>query len=412
MIKVKEYENGLKLIVKDMPGVLSVSAGILVGAGSCLEDDNTNGISHFIEHVNFKGTEKYSSFELSEKFDEIGSQVNAYTSKEMTCYYVKSTVTASEKSFELLSDLFLNSVYDKEELEKEKGVITEEINMSSDIPEEVCMDNLSAAYFGNEGLGRTILGPQKNVLSFTKEDILKYRKRFYNADNIVLSFAGKIDFEKATYFAEKYFVPFVSSIKSEEKKQIPTDNLCQKIFYDKDIEQTHIAFGYKGIEYDGIGSDEFSLINIVLGSGMSSRLFQEVREKRGLCYTVYSYPSGYKDTGTLAVYAGVNPDSAKEAKTCVEEVVKSINGGITQKEFERGKAQVLSSFIFGEESAAAQMMLYGRYLLMTGKVFDTEGKLKAIENMTIESVNDAARSFDSENYAFSAVAKDCSKIKD
>ena len=283
--------------------------------------------------------------------------------------------------------------------------------MSSDIPEDLCMDNLSSAYFGDEGLGRTILGTQENVFSFTKEDILKYRSRFYNADNIVVSFAGNINFESALRLTEKYFAPFVSSKVSEKKECLTTENLCKSAICEKDIEQTHIAFGYEGIKYDGKYSDEFALMNFVLGSGMSSRLFQEVREKRGLCYTVYSYPSGYKNTGTLAVYAGVNPDSAAEAKSRVEEVVRSITSGITEKEFERGKAQVLSSFVFGEESAAAQMMLYGRYLLTTGKVFDSEAKIKGIENTTLDQVNAVAARFNAEKFAFSVVAKDCSPFK-
>ena len=216
MVFYKKYENGLKVVVNKMNGVMSVSVGIMVGAGSYLENHKNNGISHFIEHTTFKGTEKLSSFEVSESFEEIGSQVNAFTSKETTCYYVKSTEMALERSFEILSDMFLNSVYKKEELEKEKGVVIEEINMCNDTPEEVCLDCLSEAYFGDEGLGRAILGPIKNIKSFTKNDIDEFRRDYYNADNIVISFAGNIDENKAITLVEKYFAPYISSEKSKE----------------------------------------------------------------------------------------------------------------------------------------------------------------------------------------------------
>jgi predicted Zn-dependent peptidase len=184
----------------------------MVGAGSYLETAKNNGISHFIEHTTFKGTEKLSSFEVSEAFEEIGSQVNAFTSKETTCYYVKSTEMALERSFEILSDMFLNSVYKGEELEKEKGVVIEEINMCNDTPEEVCLDCLSEAYFGNEGLGRTILGPIENIKEFSKKYIDEFRNDYYNADNIVISFAGNIDEKRAESLVEKYFAPFLSAV--------------------------------------------------------------------------------------------------------------------------------------------------------------------------------------------------------
>ena len=178
MSYLKEYKNGLKIVVKNMSSVMSVSVGIMVGTGSINENANNNGISHFIEHMNFKGTKNYSAFTLSEAFDEIGSQVNAFTSKEITCYYVKSTNHSLKTSFKLLCDLFLNSTYLPEEIEKEKGVVLEEINMCEDTPEDVCLDNLALAHFGDEGLGRCVLGPSKNIKSFCRENIIDYLKDY------------------------------------------------------------------------------------------------------------------------------------------------------------------------------------------------------------------------------------------
>ena len=405
MVHYKEYENGLKLVVKEMPGMLSVSTGILVGAGSYLETDKNNGISHFIEHVNFKGTEKYSAFKLSDEFDSIGAQVNAFTSKDMTCYYVKSATSAVERSFELLADLFLNSTYEKAELDKEKDVIIEEVNMSEDTPEDLCLDKLSEAYFGSQGLGRTILGPKKNVKNFKKSDILDYKSKYYNADNIVVSFAGNITALKAEKLVEKYFAPFLKTEKTEKTVDIKCENLLGRKYTVKDIEQTHLALGFKGEKFNGEKTDELSLVNIILGMGMSSRLFQKVREELGLCYTIYSYPSGYRDTGTIIIYAGINNDYVNEAFKSINDVLSDIKSGVTDKEFERGKAQVLSSFAFGEESTASQMILYGKYLLFTGKIFNVKDKINNIVNMNKSSVDEYIKTLDFDDYSLATVSK-------
>ena len=250
MAQVKKYAGGLRLIVENMPSLRSVSIGILVGAGSCLENADNNGISHFIEHTTFKGTKRFNSRTLSEAFDDIGSQVNAFTSKEMTCYYVKSTKSAMERSVDLLSDMFLNSVYDEDELNREKGVIIEEINMSEDTPEDVCLDTLSLAYFGNDGLGRTILGSKENITKFDKSYIEAYRKAYYNADNVVVSFAGNVTIEEADLLVSKYIEPFLSTNKSDSLI-VPTEkNLYGKISKNKEIEQLHLALGFSCVKYD------------------------------------------------------------------------------------------------------------------------------------------------------------------
>ena len=406
MVYLKEYENGLKLVVKKMDGVMSVSVGVWVGAGSRLEDENNNGISHFLEHMTFKGTEKLTAFEISEAFDEIGSQPNAFTSKENTCYYVKSTIPALERSFELLSDMFLNSVYKAEEIEREKGVVIEEINMCSDTPEDVCFDNLSLAFFGNEGLGRTILGPAKNIKAFDKNYILEYKRDYYNADNVVICFAGNVDEKTAEMLVEKYFSPYIATNKSKLWKPTKNVNLANVIKKNKDIEQNHLAIAFDGIKYNGDYFDEMSLLNIILGGGMSSRLFQKVREELGLCYTVYSYPSAYRDVGSLAIYAGLNPNQTKEAYDAIFSVLSELKkNGITDKEFEKGKAQVLSSFAFSQENTASQMMLYGKYLLFEGKPFDNDEKIKNIENLKKDKVNELLKNLDFDKYSISLIGK-------
>lgn len=412
MVNYKKYENGLRLIVNSMDAMMSVSVGFLVGAGSCLEDANNNGISHFIEHTTFKGTDKMTSFQISSAFDDIGAQVNAFTSKETTCYYVKSTTGELEKSFELLSDMFLNSTYKSDELNKEKGVVVEEINMCLDTPEELCLDALSESYFGKQGLGRTILGSVKNVKGFKKDDIDKYRKRFYNADDIVVSFAGKISFEVACGLVEKYFMPYVPATKSDEFLCGETENKYGRIKLEKDIEQVHLALAFGGVEYDSPETDAMSVINNVAGGGMSSRLFQKIREELGLCYTVYTYPSCYLKTGTFAVYAGVNPKSAEKAYRAILDVLNDFKkNGVTEDEFARGKAQMISSFAFGQESTSSQMLLYGKYLLNTGKVFDIDAKLSAVNALGIGEVNKLLSKLDFSLYSAAVVGKKADKIQ-
>lgn len=411
MTYFKRYDNKLRLIVNKMPSVMSVSVGILVGAGSVLESAENNGISHFIEHMTFKGTDKMSAFEISEAFDEIGSSVNAFTSKEMTCYYVKSTVPALERSFEVLSDMFLKSIYSPEEIEKEKGVVVEEINMCEDTPEDVCFDGLSAAFFGNEGMGRTILGTAENVRSFDRSFIESYRNDYYNADNIVISFSGNVDEKIAENLIEKYFMPFVATRKSKDYYRTSKTNLGKFIRKNKDIEQNHLAIAFDGVKYNGEYFDELSIFNGILGGGMSSRLFQKIREELGLCYTVYSTPSGYRDVGSICVYAGLNPSQTKQAYDAIFQVLKDVkSNGITQKEFEKGKAQVLSAFAFGQELTSSQMRIFGKYLLFEDSVLEIEDRMKDIENIKIERVNELIEMLNFDKFSLSLVGKDVDKI--
>ncbi len=412
MIVYKQFDNGLRLIVNKMQGLMSASIGVLVKTGSCNETAEENGISHFIEHVMFKGTEKRSAFEISDHIDRIGAQINAFTSKELTCYYTKSTGEHVEDSLEILSDIFFNSKFDKDELEKEKGVVIEEINMSEDTPEDICLDLLSESYYGNEGLGRTILGPAKNIKRFTSGDVREYMSKYYTADNVVISIAGNVDVETSIKLVEDYFVSKFTVKKSgkQAKTVIPTP---KQLFKVKKIEQSHIGFAMKGYTANDKLADAFSIANIVLGGGMSSRLFQKIREELGLCYSVYSYASQYKDNGILEIYAGVNTASRDLAVSAIVDEVKNFRkNGITEQEFLRGKEQIKSAFLFGRESTASQMLLYGKYLLFLEQEYDYEKRMKEIENVSISDVHEAILgSFDIVNSATATVGTKRSAIK-
>ncbi|MDE7158571.1 MAG: insulinase family protein, partial [Clostridiales bacterium] len=219
MVETRTLDNGVRVIVKRMEGLLSVTMGVLVGTGAAFETDKEDGISHFIEHMQFKGTPTRTAFQISDAFDALGAQVNAFTGKDMTCYYAKATSDHAAEAFALLADLFLNSTFPEDEMEREKGVVVEEINMDEDSPEDLCLDLLSRAVFGNKNYGRNILGPAENVKGFTREDLFRYKQERYCPENIVVSFAGNISLGAAAGLAEKYFgkMPATKFVQREKK---------------------------------------------------------------------------------------------------------------------------------------------------------------------------------------------------
>ena len=400
---LKRYDNGLRLVVKKMDGLMSVTMGILVGAGAAMETDEQDGISHFIEHMQFKGTKKRNAFEISDSFDRIGAQVNAYTGKDVTVYYTKCTSDHTQTAFEVLSDLFLNATYPEEEMVREKGVICEEISMNEDTPEDLALDLLSTATYGNTCYGRNILGPASNVKAFTVEDVKKYKQKWYRPENIVISFAGAIDFQTAQALVETYFSDFAKGEFVKDKKDIIFNYHTLK--KQKPIEQTHLAVGYQALSREHELFDALQAACGVLGGNMSSRLFQEVREKRGLAYSVYSYLSAYDECGCLNIYAGVNPASAAEAYEAIQTVVADLKkNGISESEFSRSREQMKSSMLFSNENTSSQMILYGKYLLNKNEILDFNERMKKINAMTKDDVIEAiSLTFDENKKSMSAV---------
>ena len=388
MVREKRYENGLRVVVKQMPGLYSVTIGIMVGTGGAMESDTEDGISHFIEHMQFKGTLKRNSFEISDAFDKIGAQVNAFTGKDSTCYYTKCTTDHVDAAFEALSDLFLHATYPEDEMEREKGVVCEEISMNEDTPEDLCMDLLARATYGSDNYGRNILGPASNVQGFTVEDIRRYKEARYCPENIVVSFAGGIDFDTAIALIERYFADLPTG--KYQKRILNVNRQANSLVKKKPIEQMHFAVSYPSIPLNHELNLATSIMNNVLGGSMSSRLFQEVREKLGLAYSVYSYTSRYAECGSLMIYAGVNPEKADSAYDAVNRVVKEFaEKGITDEEFLRGKEQMKSSTIFGMESTSSQMLLYGKEMLYNDCLYDIDARFEELKMMKKTAVEEA-----------------------
>ena len=387
MVHEKRYKNGLRLVVKEMQGLMSVTMGILVGTGASAETDAEDGISHFIEHMQFKGTQKRTAFELSDAFDRIGAQVNAFTGKDLTCYYSKCTSDHTATCFELLSDLFLNSTFPAEEMEREKGVVCEEISMNEDTPEDLCLDLLSSAFYGKENYGRNILGTIERVRSFTVEDIYCYKKARYCPENIVISFAGAIDMTTAQALVESYFGALQQGLYEDREKCIIKPHLS--LVKNKPIEQMHLAIAYPAVPRGHEKEDMFAALNSILGGSMSARLFQEVREKRGLAYSVYSYISAFAECAAQNIYAGVNPNNLQQAYEAINSVIVDMKEkGISEDEFLRSREQMKSSMFFSNESSNSQMLLYGRYMLNFDKLFNFEEKLDKINAMTYEDAQE------------------------
>lgn len=388
MVHFKTLQNGIRLVVNEMSGLMSVTMGILVRTGASQENEKEDGISHFIEHMLFKGTKKRTAFQISDEMDRIGAQMNAFTGKDVTCYYAKSTTPHTAEAFDILADLFLNSTFPEDEMEREKGVVCEEISMNEDTPDDLCLDVLAEAYYGKSGYGRNILGPSKNVKGFTKSDIEAYMAKHYVPSNIVISMAGNINISLAEELVEKYF----ADMKPVEYTHavIPVNPCGKSLFKKKDIEQIHIGIAYPSLKKEDELYDATNILNMIFGGGMSSRLFQTVREQMGLAYTVYSYLSSYAECGTLSIYAGVNADkylkSVDAIYKCVEDIKRK---NITKEEFLRGKEQLISSSIFAQESTSSQMLIFGREMLQYGRVYNFEERVKKISSVTLDDVNAA-----------------------
>ena len=399
MVKTTTLNNGVRVVVKSMEGLLSVTMGILVGTGAAYETDQEDGISHFIEHMQFKGTSTRTAFEISDAFDALGAQVNAFTGKDMTCYYAKATSDHASEAFALLADLFLNSTFPEEEMVREKGVVIEEINMDEDTPDDLCLDLLSRAAFGKENYGRNILGPISNVQGFTRDNILSYKNERYCPQNIVISFAGNIVLDEAAQLAERYFGDMECKNFQERKKNVVWQS--GNLFRNKPIEQAHFAIGFPTVERDHKDFAATQVVNAVLGGSMSSRLFKRVREELGLAYSVYSYTSHYSEAGIFAVYAGVNPQKAEDAAKAVKEVICTFaQEGMTQDELSRGKEQLRSSNIYAQENTASQMLLYGKQMLYKNEVYDFEKRMAEIAAVTQEDIRRALQT----NFDFSRAA--------
>ena len=411
MDKIKKYDSGLTLIVNE-GGAKSCFANIMAGVGSSSETKEIYGISHYIEHMNFKGTKRFSAFDISSEMEKLGTTFNAYTSTEVTDFYIHSLEENLERSFDILTDLVFNSEYADEEAVKEKGVIIEEINMSDDTPDEVCASLLDEAFFGDAGYGHAILGTAENVSSFKKSDVLAYKEKHYTPDNIVVCFSGNVTMSRAEYLTEKYLIPLAGNGKKAADENFNVSNLKRSLKKTKKIEQAHICLGFSSAKYADEKRVYSEIASGILGGGMSSRLFQKVREELGLAYSVYSYTYRYKKAGMAVIYAGVNKDKYESAYEAILSVLKSAcENGVTDEEFERVKTGLIASTVFGEEQISRKNDLFPKHYLLTGELYDFDKRLAAIKAAEKSDVEEAMKLYSRGNMSAAIVGASVKKLK-
>jgi predicted Zn-dependent peptidase len=347
--------NGVRLVSQHMPHTRSVSMGVWVNVGARDEADTENGLSHFIEHMIFKGTRQRSAFQIAKEFDAIGGHTNAFTSMEHTCYHAKVLDRQVETMVDILSDIFLNSIFDPREVERERPVILQEIGMIEDSPEEYIHYLAGHNFWGDAPLGRSILGTRENVANFNADAIRHFFHRLYQPERIVIAAAGHIEHRRLVDLVG----PSFASVQPRDgfPERIPPPGRRLVDIRSRDLEQVHICLGTAGLSVTDPRRYAFSLINTILGGNMSSRLFQEVREKRGLAYAVYSFISAHVDTGMFGVYLAVSPDQALAAvELVVQEFMRLSRQPVDAAELEGAKEYTKGSLLLASESADNQMV--------------------------------------------------------
>lgn len=386
MVFRDKLENGIRVIGEPMPHYRSVSMGVWVDAGSVCENEAEAGASHFIEHMLFKGTERRTAAEIAAEMDAIGGNLNAFTAKECTCFYAKVLDEHLPRAADMLADLLRNSKFDEADIEREKGVVCEEILMTEDSPEDMAHETLCALLYENTPLAKPILGTQESVRSFTRETLMDYMGRHYMPNNIVISCAGHFEREALMDALNRYFAGGGMGERSPRKVSTLSGGHRFRAV-EKDIEQVHLCLGFPGFALDEDGQYALFVLNNALGGSMSSRLFQSIREARGLAYSVYSYPSSYTETGYFALYAGTGEGTAEQVTALIlEELEKLRKNGLTKEEFIRSKEQLKGSYMLGQESTSARSNAIGKMELLRGRVYSEEEIMQRIERITMDDV--------------------------
>ena len=385
-MKKMKLKNGLRVVMEEIPTSRSVSFGIWVKNGSRNEDDLNNGVSHFIEHMLFKGTDRFDAKAIAEQFDAIGGNVNAFTSKEYTCYYAKVLDEHLPIAVDVLSDMFFNSKFDSEELAKEKNVILEEISMYEDTPDDMVHDLISLAAYGDHPLAYPILGTEEKLNAMDQTTLRDFMKERYTIENTVISLAGNIDAEHIMELLEQYFGSF--DLHGEIQEVSEPVFKGEQLFHKKKTEQNHICLAFPGCSIHDNKQYAMALINNAIGGGMSSRLFQEIREKRGLAYSVYSYHSAHADSGLFTIYAGTAPKQTKEVMELTIALLKDLAvNGLSEEELRKGKEQLKGSLILSLEGTGSRMNRNGKNELMVGKHQTLDQMIEKIENVTMDDIN-------------------------
>lgn len=374
-----------------MPGVESCTLGIWVNAGSRNESSSINGVSHFIEHLLFKGTKKRTALDISREIESVGGVLNAFTGREYTCFFAKILNKDLPRAADLLSDIFMNSKFDSKEMEKEKLVVLQEIKMVEDTPDDLIHDLYAERFWQGNPLGWSILGPADTIKSMTREKVLAYFREKYAPHSVFITAAGGLSHQKVL----KLLKPIFGRMKSKgaaEAQLTPLSEPGVKLVK-KELEQVHMCLGVPVPPQSHPDRYKVYLINTILGSGMSSRLFQEVREKRGLAYSVYTYLNLCKDAGTLVAYAGCNDAKFGEVSGLIMKEFERLGKDVTESELRAAKEQLKGGMLLGLETSENRMMKLARDQIYFGKPVTVREIVKEIDKVTLKDLRKAATEF-------------------
>ena len=403
MVHIETLPNGVRIVTEKMDTVRSVSLGIWVGGGSREETPQESGAAHFIEHMLFKGTEHRSAADIARETDAIGGQMNAFTTKECTCFYGRVLDDHLPQALDILWDMVYCSSFTQKAVETERGVILEEIDMYEDTPDDLCAEKLFAQVFGDSALARPILGTPETLETMTGESLRDFHRRHYRADNTVVSLCGSYREEDLAEIRRRF-----STLEAGTPAQLPQAAYTPGfVATAKPIEQNHLLLAFPGLTYHSPRRFALQTLSAILGGGVSSRLFQEVREKQGLCYSVYSYGAGHADTGVYCIYVALNRDTEQQALETIRRVVTEFTeNGPTDEELSRAREQSKANVVMGMESTQSRMSHSGRSLLFTDKILSAEDILGAYDAVTREDVMSLAREiFDWDQVSLSAVGQ-------
>ena len=377
--------NGIRIITEKIEHYKSVSLGIWVGTGSRDENKNNNGVSHFIEHMIFKGTSSRDTLLIAKELDAIGGLSNAFTGKEYTCFHSK----VLEKDFlvlaEILSDIFLNSTFDPEDIEREKQVVFQEINMVEDSPEEQVHELFNAQFFNQHPLGKPVLGTSETVSTITRDSILEHMKIYYSPDRIIIAAAGNIEHDEVVKTFEKQFGILEPVVKEsrEYSHELTSSVLCSY----RELEQINICIGGKAPNLSSDMRFAGAILNTILGGNMSSRLFQEIREKRGLAYSIYSFLSAYMDAGILGICVGTGPGEVNNVFDVINaEIVKIQDGDLSEKDLDEARDHLVGGILLGSENTDSRMMRLAKNEFVFGRYIEYEELVENLNKVTIDDI--------------------------
>lgn len=392
MIKTGKLSNGIRTVIETVPNVRSVALGIYVEIGSAYETEQNNGISHMIEHMLFKGTETRSAHEIAIETARLGDDLNAYTAKEVTCFYARVLDEQLPAIVEILGDMLSHSVFRKEDLEKEKGIILDEIDMYEDSPEDMVQEQFQKLTWRNDPLGYIISGKEENVRRISREELMQFWKETYIAERILISVAGNVDPEQVRDLLERHF----SSIPRgtyQRKTEVPVYYPVRQVFQ-KETEQIHLCMGFPGISHTDSRSYILSMANSILGGSSCSRLFQQIREEQGHCYSIYSYGSSYRTTGTIQIYAGMNPEHVPDVCSGILDVIRKLQEtGPTEEEIRQTLSQIRSELYLSMENTHNRMNHNARSFLYYDRFISPEEMLAELEKIRKEDLVRFMREF-------------------